>query len=179
MISDVVKARILLSVANGATLAEAARFNGVKPEQARNAIHRICRSRSLGRGQWLPSQVSDIQSSPQKYIDFASKIIGDSRFTLREALRAKLVGALSLRAPDDLTPGYVSNIAAEMLLENGFTSIAVAEIQEWLVSCGSSLKCQAISDIKYVRQAKQAAFLLSAFGFKVGDIVAHLNEIEG
>lgn len=176
MISDILKAKILLSVASGASMAEAARANDLKPEQVRYAIYRICRS--VGRSQWISSELSDIRADPKKYIDFALSIINSSKYALRKALREQLTGTLKPRSPDELSPKYVSNYTAQLLMENGFSSTAISEIQEWLVHNGSTLKRQALTEDRYFNLAKQSAFLLSAFGFNMDEIITLLNDDE-
>lgn len=101
MITDAKKAKILLSVASGMTVPEAARANDVKPAQARASISRICRNAKLS------SQIIDIHANPKKYIDFAKNITADPAHTLRKALREQLIDILRLRSPAELTPKYV------------------------------------------------------------------------
>jgi hypothetical protein len=176
VISDIVKAKLLLSVANGMSLTEAARVHGVKSTQAQHGIRTICRSG--GRGHWISSDVSDIRADPTKYVDFASHIISNSKYALRRALQEKLTRILKPSLPDELTPKYLSNFTAQMLIESGFSSGVISEIQEWLVSNGTTLKRQSLSDDESFKLAKQAAFLLSAFGFKVDQIIASLSDAD-
>ncbi|MCM3916215.1 hypothetical protein ACRCQO_15810 [Pseudomonas aeruginosa] len=169
MITDAKKAKILLSVAGGMTVPEAARANDVKPAQARSSISRICRNAKLS------PEIIDIHANPKKYIDFATKIIADPAHTLRKALREQLIDILRLRSPDELTPKYVSNITAEILLKSGITGVAVSEIQEWLMSNNTELKRQAPTSEENIKLARRSALLLTAFGFNLAEVINLLN----
>ncbi|ELL4312300.1 hypothetical protein QFP33_001602 [Pseudomonas aeruginosa] len=172
MITDAKKAKILLSVAGGMTVPEAARANDVKPAQARASISRICRNAKLS------PEIIDIHANPKKYIDLATKITVDPAYALRKALREQLIDILRLRSPDELTPKYVSNITAEILLKNGITGVAVAEIQEWLMDNNTELKRQAPTSEENIKLARRSALLLTAFGFNVAEVIDLLNSAD-
>lgn len=58
MITDHLKAKVLVSVASGMSISDAAAQHGIDVGQARNGIGRICRDSKL------PSEVSKIHANP-------------------------------------------------------------------------------------------------------------------
>lgn len=124
MISDVTKANILIAVSEGQSVTDAAKCYGLSYAQARGALPRFCRHLKL---RW---DLEEIRTNPKKYIDAAIAIISSPKNALRRVLRNDLVVQLKLRSPDELTPQYVSNITAEILLSHGVTETGLVEIQE-------------------------------------------------
>ncbi|MBO9661426.1 hypothetical protein [Dokdonella sp.] len=172
MISDMMKARVLLAVAEGQSLASAAEANGLSPSRGRDALNRLCRKLRM------PGHVAEIHANGQVYRDAALKIIHDPKHALRRGLRDKLVRFLELRSAEDLTPGYVSNMTAPFMLDVGFSRDAVSEIQEWLLANGTRFKRQAPKAGTQTQTATSAALLLDAFGFDVIAAKAALDELK-
>ena len=133
MIQDSTKAKVLESVARGQTLPDAASANGLKTSQGRDAISRICRYLKLS------ADISEIQSNPDKYIAAALSIINDPKYSLQNKLRKDLQHKLSLRSADELTPKYISNLTAEMLLSAGVSESSLVSVQAWMINNDSSL----------------------------------------
>lgn len=160
MTSEPLKAQILLAVAGGASLSDAARTHGVSVARAKQAIRSLCRSLKLS------SEISDIQQSASLYAKPAQQIVDDPKYALRRKLREQLETVLLLKSSDELRVGYLSQISASTLIDAGLTPIAVAEVQEWLVNQGSTLK-RCVPDEKQLAMLKQSAFFLHAFGLNV------------
>lgn len=172
MISEAKKAKVLLAVAEGQTLAAAAKANGLSPGRGRDALARICRK--LG----LACTVDEVRANPDVYRDAARRIIDDPGNALRKDLREKLVRYLKLRSADDLTPHYVSNLTASSMLAAGLTHGAVAELQAWLLASGTRFKRQAPREGEETQAAVRAVLLLDAFGFDVNAARAALGELD-
>jgi hypothetical protein len=169
VIPDTVKANVLMAVAGGSSVSEAARANGITPNQGRESISRLCRSLKLS------SDVSEIRAHPKKYIESASKVAGDPKYALSKGLREKMQRLLRLRPPAELTPRYLSNITAEALLSVGITPGALADIQGWMLDNGTALKRRAPAGVQYTQMAKRALLLLDAFGFDVAKAASQLK----
>ncbi len=73
MTSEPLKAKILLAVAGGASLSDAADTHGVSVPRARKAIQSLCRSLKLS------SEISDIQQSAALYAKPAQHIVDDPK----------------------------------------------------------------------------------------------------
>lgn len=172
MISDMTKANVLIAVAGGQSVAEAAKSYGLSAAQARGALPRFCQHLKL---RW---DLEDIRANPQKYIDAATVVLSSQKNSLRRVLRNNLVGKLKLRSPDELTPQYVSNITAETLLLNGFTETGLVEIQEWLLANGLSCKRKFPEKSEYLRMVQKAIILLDAFGLDASHPKAQLESID-
>lgn len=172
MISDMIKANILIAIARGQSVADAAQTNGLTYAQARGALLRLCRDLKL------PWDLEEIQANPKKYIDAATAVIAVPKNALRKVLRNVLVFQLKLRSPDELTPQYVSNITAEALLSNGVTETALVEIQEWLLANGLSCKRKLPETDGYMRTVQKAIILLDAFGLDVSHPKAQLKNLD-
>ena len=170
MISDILKAKVLMSVARGSSVSGSARANGLTPRQGRDAISRLCRTFRL------PSDISEIQANPQPYLLAASEIGNTPKYALRKELRVRLQRHLKLRSADELTPKYISNLTSEMILEAGITAGALADIQEWLTQNGISLTQKAPSSDVHMQLVKRAIFLLASFGF---DVEASKTQLSG
>jgi hypothetical protein len=158
MIPDTAKANILIAIARGQSVTNAAQTNGFTAAQARGALPRLCRDLKL---KW---DLEEIRANPQKYIDAATAVAAVPKNALRRVLRDDLVIRLKLRSPDELTPQYVSNITAETLLLNGVTETALVEIQEWLLANSLSCKRKLPETDEHMRTIQRAIILLDAFG---------------
>ncbi|QEY15326.1 hypothetical protein D0C16_04650 [Cellvibrio sp. KY-GH-1] len=172
MISDVTKANILIAIAEGQSVADAAKCYGLNSAQARGALPRFCRHLKL---RW---DLEEIRANPKKYIDAAIAIISSPKNALRRVLRNDLVVQLKLRSPDELTPQYVSNITAEALLSHGVTETGLVEVQEWLLANELSCKRKLPEKDEYLRTVKKAITLLDAFGLDVSCAKAQLSAID-
>ncbi len=172
MISDMTKANILIAIAKGQSVAEAAKPYGLSYAQARGALSRFCPHIKL---RW---DLEEIRANPKKYIDAALAIIASPKNALRRVLRDDLVFQLKLRSPDELTPQYVSNITAETLLSHGVTETGLVEIQEWLLANGLSCKRKLPEKNEYMRAVQKAIILLDAFGLDVSHLRAQLKTID-
>jgi hypothetical protein len=161
MISDMTKANILIAIAEGQSVADAAKSYGLSYAQARGALPRFCQHLKL---RW---DLEDIRAKPKKYIDAAEAIVSSPKNELRRILRNDLVLQLKLRSPDELTPQYISNITAETLLSHGVTETGLVEIQEWLLTNGLSCKRKLPEAKEYMRAVQKAIILLDAFGLDV------------
>lgn len=168
MISDMTKANILIAIAEGQSVAEAAKSFGLSYAQARGALPRLCRGLRL---RW---DLEEIRANPKKYIDAAVAVVSSPKNALRKILRNDLVFQLKLRSPDELTPQYVSNITAETLLSIGVSEIGLVEIQEWLLANGLSCKRTLPEKDEYLRSVQKAITLLDAFGFDVSSPKAQM-----
>lgn len=173
MLSDKLKAKVLAAVAGGSSLSDAARANDLTPGQGRDAVSRLCRNFKLS------PDISDIRANPKTYLELASRITSDPRHALRKELRSRIQRLLQLRSIDELTQKYISNLTAAMVLETGITEIGLAEIQEWLVDNGASLKLQAPSKHEHMVSVKRAIFLLDSFGFDTTMVSSQLKGLDG
>lgn len=169
MISDMIKASILIAIAQGQSVADAAKTNGLTTAQARGALPRFCRNLKL---RW---DIEDIRANPQKYINAATAVLASPKNALRRVLRNDLVFQLKLHSPDELTPQYVSNITAETLLSHGVTENSLVEIQEWLIANGLSCKRKLPEKDEYLRMIQKAIVLLDAFGLDVSRPASQLK----
>ena len=172
MISDMTKANILIAIAKGQSVAEAAKPYGLSYAQARGALSRFCPHIKL---RW---DLEEIRANPKKYIDAALAIIASPKNALRRVLRDDLVFQLKLRSPNELTPQYVSNITAETLLSHGVTETGLVEIQEWLLANGLSCKRKFPEKNEYMRAVQKAIILLDAFALDVSHLRAQLKTID-
>ncbi len=170
---DNIKANVLAAVACGSSISEAAKANGLTPAQGRTAISRLCRTAGLS------SEISQIQEKPEKYLEISSKIQNSPQYALRRELRKKMLENLHLKSPDAITPKYVSNLTAEMILDANITEVALSEIQEWLVANGTSLKRRAPNKNQHVSLVKKAIFVLDAFGFDTTAAKKQFNGLDG
>jgi hypothetical protein len=73
MISDMTKVNILISIADGQSVADAAKCYGLSYAQARGALPRFCRHLKL---RW---DLEEIQANPKKYIDAAIATISSPK----------------------------------------------------------------------------------------------------
>lgn len=170
---DTVKAKVLAAVANGSSVSDAAREHGLTPNQGRDAVARLCRDFRL------PADIGEIQTNPKKYLDSASKVAMNPHYALRKNLRGELQYRLQLQSVDELTPKYVSNLTATMLLDSGITETGVADIQEWLFENGTTLKRQAPISHEHMTSVKRAIFLLNSFGFDTTEASSQLSALDG
>ncbi|MGB3423178.1 MAG: hypothetical protein WBF84_00935 [Castellaniella sp.] len=159
MIPNSTKAKILRSVADGATLSQAGTAAGISTARARTALGSLCRTLRQR------ADVEAIQAQPQKYLDALLAFEIKPQFELRKALVDKLEQALRLRSAAELTPQYLSNITASQLLECGVTLVAIAELQKWLYSHDLSLKRRPPKTESDLRETQRAIALLDAFHF--------------
>ena len=159
MIPNSVKAKILRSVAGGATLSQAGTTAGISTARARTALGSLCRTLRLS------ADSEAIQAQPQKYLEALLEFESKPQFELRRTLVDKLKEVLMLRSAAELTPQYLSNITASQLLERGVTLVAIAELQEWLYSHDLSLKRRPPETESDIREAQRAIALLDAFHF--------------
>lgn len=159
MIPDTVKAKILIAIAQGQSVGDAAQAYGFKYAQARGAFPNFCRRLGL---RW---DLDEIKTHPQKYIDAALKVISMPQNSLRRPLRVNLIKQLRLTSAEELTPRYVSCLTAEMLLSNGVTENAITEIQKWLLAHNYSIKRKVPNSDEHLRIAEKALHVLDAFGF--------------
>jgi hypothetical protein len=172
MISDMTKSNILIAIAKGQSVAEAAKSYGLSYAQARGVLPRFCNHLKL---RW---DLEEIRANPKKYIDAAIAIASSPKNALRRVLRNDLVFQLKLRSPDELTPEYVSNITAETLLSHGVTETGLVEIQEWLLANGLSCKRKFPETDEHMRVVQKAIILLDAFGLDVSHPRAQLKTID-
>jgi hypothetical protein len=172
MISDMTKANILIEIAKGQSVAEAAKSYGLSYAQARGALPRFCQHLKL---RW---DLEDIRTKSQKYIDAATAVLSSPKNSLRRVLRNDLVFQLKLGSADELTPQYVSNVTAETLLSHGVTETGLVEIQEWLLANGLSCKRKLPETDEYMRVVQKAISLLDAFGLDVSRPRAQLKTID-
>jgi hypothetical protein len=163
VITDHLKAKVLASVAGGLSISEAAARHSIDVGQARNGVARICRDSKL------PSEVSKIHANPAPYKKAAERVINTPRYGLRKALRKDMEYQLRLQSPDQIEPGYISNLTAAMILDAGITDVGLAEIQEWMAGYGASLKKKAPVDNEHVVLVKRAMYVLDSFGVDVED----------
>jgi hypothetical protein len=170
MILDSIKAKVLIDVAEGATYAEAAQNNNLKVTQIRHAVEKVCRILKL------PSELSDIRTNPNTYIEAAKTITEAPKYALRGELRKSLETVLRMRSSDQLTPAYLSKFTASSLLNIGISMISLAEIQEWMANNETSLKHGEL-DSKALNASKMALWVLDAFGFDVQRVHSELNRI--
>jgi hypothetical protein len=170
MISDLLKAKVLIAVAEGATYSEAAKHNGLNDTQGRTAVVKICQMLKLS------SDLTDIKANPALYLASAQKIANTPRYALRGELRKQLEQILRLRSQDELTPEYLSNFSATTLLDNEISTIALADIQEWLVNNGTSLKRGKLMATD-MHSVKTALWVLDAFGFNVKDVLSQFSSL--
>jgi hypothetical protein len=172
VIPDKLKAQVLLAVAQGASVADAARGLKLTPSQGRDSISRLCRDLRL------PSDVQAIRANPVAYISAATRMFGDPKNELHSGLRYRLQHALKLRATDALTPEYLSNLTASAILSAGLTTVALSEIQDWLVRHEKRLRPKAPKAGAETREARRAMFLLDSFGFDVRNAAAQLAALD-
>lgn len=172
MIPDTAKANILIAIARGQSVANAAKANGFNVAQARGALPRLCRDLKL---RW---DLEEIRTNPQRYIDAATVVATVPKNALRRLLRDDLVTQLRLRSPDELTPQYVSNLTAETLLLNGVTETALVEIQEWLLANGLSCKRKLPETDEYMRTIQKAIILLDAFGLDLSAAKTQMKNLD-
>lgn len=172
MIPDIDKAKILLAIAQGRSVKDAAESIGFKDRQVRNSFPKFCRNLGL---RW---DTEEIRANPQRYIDAASAIISSPRNFLRRDLRKKLTTFLKLGSPEELTPQYVSNLSVEILFANGLTQNAIADIQEWLQKNGLSLKRKLPDREEYLHITKRAIYILDALGFDISSATPQLKTME-
>jgi transposase len=161
MVQNSKKIAILKTVANGASLAEAATIQGISEGRARNLLNRICRELKM------PSSIKEIRSNPQDYSSKIEEIKQEPQPKLRGALIHKLVLVLKLNNPQEVTPQYLSNITASQLLNRDITMIAIIELQQWLSIQGLSLKKQVPKTESEVKAVKGAITILEIYGFDV------------
>lgn len=95
MISDMTKANILIAIAEGQSVAEAAKPYGLRYAQARGALSRFCPHLKL---RW---DIEEIRTNPKRYIDAALAIVASIKNALRRVLRNDLVFQLKLRSADE------------------------------------------------------------------------------
>lgn len=172
MISDMTKANILIAIAGGQSVAEAAKPYGLSYAQARGTLPQFCQHLKL---RW---DLQEIRANPKKYIDVAIVIVASPKNALRRVLRNDLVFLLKLRSADELTPPYVSNITAETLLSHVVTETGLVEIQEWMLANGLSCKRKLPEKNEYMRAVQKAIILLDAFGLDVSLLRAQLKTID-
>jgi hypothetical protein len=172
MISDMTKANILIAIACGQSVAEAAKPYGLSYAQAIGTLPRFCQHLKL---RW---DLQEIRANPKKYIDVAIVIVASPKNALRRVLRNDLVFLLKLRSADELTPQYVSNITAETLLSHVVTETGLVEIQEWMLANGLSCKRKLPEKNEYMRAVQKAIILLDAFGLDVSLLRAQLKTID-
>ena len=122
MTSEPLKAQILLAVAGGASLSDAARTHGVSVARAKQAIRSLCRSLKLS------SEISDIKNSASLYVKPAQHIVDDPKYALRRKLREQLETVLLLKSSDELRVGYLSQISASTMIDARVTPIAVCVV---------------------------------------------------
>ncbi len=169
---DNIKAKILAAVARGSALSEAAKEIGLTGSQARSAVSILCRKENLS------SEISEIRNNPDKYLALALRITNTPQYALREELRRRIFNNLRLKSADEITPKYVSNLTAAMILEAGITEVGLSEIQEWLVTNGTSLKKRA-PETQHMSLVKRAIFLLDSFGFDTETVRNQLSGLDG
>jgi len=158
MVPNSKKAEILRAVAGGANLKEAADSLGIDSgSRARDLLSRLCREMKM------PDSVKDIQANPRAYLDKIDEMARSPRFELRRDLVKRLMQVLRVRDALEITPQYLSNITASQLLQNGLTTVAIAELQEWLSKHDLSLKKRAPESDQEVKEVRRALALLEAF----------------
>ena len=163
MRSDSVKARLLLAVAAGSTVSAAGAAENLTRAQASDSIFRLCRSLQL------PADIKRIRADRKTYSQAAANVLREARSDLRGGLRREMKERLRLRSLDELTIGHVSTLTASAVLAAGITEVGLAEIQEWLVKNGSSLKRSGPSTLEDTKRARRAMYLLDAFGLDVSN----------
>ncbi len=171
MIHGSTKAAILRAVANGSTIAQAARQEHIETTKARFAIQHLCRRFHLS------PEVSDIQAHPERYAKALAEFEASPEIGLGQALTTKLTTALMLSSPSQVTPAYLSNISATLLLERGLTIINVHQIETWLSGSGKELKRSPPRTDWEVQEASKAISLLHTFFFDVSAAKAQLENL--
>ena len=173
MITQTQTIDVFRKVVNGTSLAATARSAGVTAEQARNAVARMCR---IAR---LSNDKEQMRTSPEPYLRWVSELEQLPRNELRPELQRRLVAALQLRSPSELTPKHLANLTVSQLLAAGLTQVALAEVHEWLARHGRSLKCGLIEKKDDIRTTiSRAISLLEAYGCNVDESKKQLQHIQ-
>lgn len=163
---------ILRAVAAGSTLKAAGEALEVSATRAGQLLNRICKQ--LG----LPLGVSGIHANPKTYLQkLDAELARVPTVGLRRDLVQRLVRILKLKSATELTPEYLSNISARMLLNSEITFVAIAEIQEWLLGHSRSLKRTPPETGKEITEAKRAIYLLDAFYFDTTNLTKQLRNL--
>lgn len=169
MISHTQKLEVFRRVVRGFSVAAAAKSVGLTPDQARNAIAKLCVLIKLDNDLTL------MRTHPEKYEAALAQVAIGAEHELRPGLRRQLVALLRLRSDKELTPTYLANATASELLAAGITPTALAEIHEWLVKYGTRLKQAPLVSDEDLRTVTRAVGVLEAFGFCPTSIKEHLQ----
>ncbi|WP_428827696.1 hypothetical protein ACLIKD_06810 [Azonexus sp. IMCC34842] len=176
MENDIRGAAIVRSVAKGSTLKAAGESIGVSGTRASQLLWRYCRKAGL------PPDVHDIRANPDTYLKAVGEPTEAEKSTLPNNTIHALVGKLKLKSADQLTPSYLSNITPGQLRSAGVSLTTIGALQDWLHSCGCSLKRQPPSDPGQLKEVEKAINLLDAFYFDVSTIRSQfscLTAVEG
>lgn len=162
--NDIRGAAIVRSVAQGRTLKVISESIGLSSTRAGQLLRRYCRRAGL------PAEVHEIRANPDLYL----KAVGESPEVEtsklpNQTIRA-LVGQLKLNSADQLTPSYLSNITPGQLHSAGVSLTIICALQDWLCSCGHSLKRQPPADPEHLKEVEKAINLLDAFYFDVSTV---------
>lgn len=165
---------ILRAVAGGSTIKAAGETVDVSATRASQHLARICRQLGLSR------ELNDIRINPSIYLQKLDIVLASTpALGLRRDLVQRLVTLLKLKSEADLTPGYLANISAQVLLNNGVTYVAISEIQEWLLEHSCSLKRTPPETAKEITEVKRAIFLLDAYYFDTANLKKQLHSFLG
>lgn len=164
MENDIRGAAIVRSVAQGATLKAASELIGLSTTRTGQLIRRYCRKAGL------PEEIREIHANPDRYLKAAGAAPEIEKSKLPNKTVRALVEQLKLKSADQLTPQYLSNITPGLLCSAGVSLTIICALQDWLSSCGYSLKRQPPSDPGHLKDVEKAINLLDAFYFDVSTI---------
>ena len=157
-------AAIVRAVAQGGTLKAAGESMGVGSTRAGQLLRRCCRKAGL------PEEIQEIRANPARYLEVIGEALEVEKSKLPNKTIRALVDQLKLKSAEQLTPSYLSNITPEQLLSAGVSLTIICALQNWLHSCGHSLKRQPPSDSGHLKEVEKAINLLDAFYFDVSVI---------
>ena len=152
------RAEILRLVASGKSLNEAGSALGIGQGSARQHLAKACRR--LG----LPDRVADIHTQAPEYLKRLDTSTSDPLARLQPRIASHLLQALGRKYPNTVSPNDVARKTAAHLLQAGLSDVAVAEIQEWLMQNGCSLRPEHPKTEEHLRIVRRAQRLLDAFG---------------
>lgn len=174
--NDIRGAAIVRSVAKGGTLKAAGESIGISSTRAGQLLRRYCRKAAL------PAGVHEIHANPDPYLKFIGKAPEVEKSKLPNKTIRALVEQLKLKSAEQLTPSYLSNLTPGQLHSAGVSLTIICAMQDWLHSCGCSLKRQPPDDPAHLKEVEKAINLLDAFYFDVSTIRSQfsgLTAVEG
>lgn len=164
MKNDIRGASIVRSVAQGGTLKTVSESIGLSSTRAGQLLRRYCRRAGL------PGDVRDIRANPERYLEATGKALDVEKSKLPNKTIRALVDQLKLKSAEQLTPSYLSNITPGQLHSADVSLTIMCALQDWLHSCGHSLKRQPPDNPAHLKEVEKAINLLDAFYFDVSTI---------